>query len=367
MSETPKAMRRVAIGVMVVIGALVAVMSVPRWVPHAQRPGTRESAPGPAAAQGDEMRPTPPFERPHSSPKQTPDLDGSLKDDRVTNSADTTGSSQAPRGMPDADAVAIATGVEAAERGYPERIEAVRHLGRSLSEREITTLMGFLDRPLAQETTLSPRGYNALKNGIVNVLLAQDQIPPGLGSALLRMHQDVGNDLMWRDYCLQFLAQYYRKRWTPHDTSDQDPEREQVAHAIKQALETDGGAFAGTALLGLEDLSRSYREFDPALIRGAAVRTAGSPEGTEANRITALRVCALLNAREILPVARDTALGNGPSMLRMAAVAMLADLGDPEDLDLLISLTGDRDPRVSRSAHAATNKWAQRPGDSSTQ
>ena len=96
-----------------------------------------------------------------------------------------------------------------------------------------------------------------------------------------------------------------------------------------------GKAFAGTALLGIERLSRTRPELDRTNLANTAVSLAVDETATEGNRITGFRLAAGMGMTNVLPWARITAQTGSTGPLRMAAVATIGDLGDTSDRELL--------------------------------
>ena len=120
--------------------------------------------------------------------------------------------------------------------------------------------------------------------------------------------------------------------------------------------------FAGTALIGAELVSRS----DPAVDRGgvlaAATDIAADDAASEASRVTALRVAALMGDAGIVAAARMLAQVGETETLRLAAVATLGDVGDAGDAELLRAVAASSDKRLGPAARGALKRLNARLG-----
>jgi hypothetical protein len=124
--------------------------------------------------------------------------------------------------------------------------------------------------------------------------------------------------------------------------------------AYRAALREVDSSIAGTALIGFEQLSRRYPEFERAEAVAAAQSLASNPAATPGVRGTALQVCALVQADAALPLAQDLARSGATGVpLRMAAIATVGDLGNRRDVAFLQSLLSSDDRRLHTAASAA--------------
>ncbi|MFC1497396.1 hypothetical protein ACFLS1_02840 [Verrucomicrobiota bacterium] len=239
---------------------------------------------------------------------------------------------------------------------YQSRIKAMRKLGRDLSSDDIKALMLFLDSRSQNQDNIRMLAFNGVKNDVLTVLLAQDELPEGFGSKLVEMYNDNEHDDVWRDYCVQYFAEYYQAKWAVGEVPEDDKEHGEINSAYWQAVTEKDKTIAGTALIGLESLSRDYKGFDREKIKQAAVDLANDPDCLEASKITALRMCGMLNNADALPSARIVAQTGETTMLRMAAIATVGDLGDEEDIEFLNSMVGSSEKRISAIAKPALER-----------
>ena len=135
-------------------------------------------------------------------------------------------------------------------------------------------------------------------------------------------------------------------------------ELQAVQDALWNALGERENSNAGTALLGLDKLSRNHAEFDRKQIDAAMVDLAGDDQASVANRITALRMCGERGNVQALETARNLARNGDTTMLRCAAIATLGELGTEEDLALLETYAASTDERIRRIVRNALAKRA---------
>ena len=240
------------------------------------------------------------------------------------------------------------------------RRKELRKLTKRLSEDDVKALMMFLDSTSKDEKDISPDMFNAFKNDVLDMLQRQDEVPDGLGGQLVKMFKDKEHDDVWRDYCIQYMAGYYESKWPAGSQKSDDPERKDIESSYWAAVGETNKTFPGTALLALERLSRDNSEFDRSKVGEKALELAMNDQCTEANRITCLRLCGMMNKPEILPTARVLAQTGSTGPIRMAAVATVGDVGDQTDIELLQSLAGGSDKQAKVVAESALNRLNQR-------
>ena len=139
------------------------------------------------------------------------------------------------------------------------------------------------------------------------------------------------------------------------------PDLQTIVDAYRTALREVDSSIAGTALIGFEQLSRRYPEFDRAEAVAAAQALAADPAATPGVRGTALQVCALVQADAALPLAQELARsGTAGVPLRMAAIATVGDLGNRRDVAFLETLLSSTDRRLHTAAAAAIDRINRR-------
>lgn len=252
-------------------------------------------------------------------------------------------------------------GLGAAKNGYADRAKALRSLSRQLTETDAKALMAFLGNDFESQKPLRPLELSSIKSDILDILLKQDRIPAGLEAQVVEMYRDHGHDDVWRDYCVQYFAACYEAtKPTGVTTNEPDRTREDIRKAYQEALAEKGKSIAGTALIGVEQLSRTHPEFDRKMVEEAALAFSSADDCGEATRITAVRICAAMGKKEVVPTVRVLAQTGDSVMLRMAAVATLGDLGNKEDMELLRSLAMSSEKRITGVSSSAVVRLARR-------
>lgn len=237
------------------------------------------------------------------------------------------------------------------------RRAAMQLLTRELPADDVAALRLFLRIRLAEQVGLRPEEFFALKNDILDVLLRQERFPQGMGLDLAGMYHDRGQDAVWRDYCVQYLAECHARLLDgAKDVDPQADERTAIIHAYEEALTERDSTIAGTALIGMEQVSRADANLDRGRVRQLAVEIATDEGASEASRVTALRVAAMMDSRGVLPVARMLAQVGQTSMLRIAAVATLGDIGSHEDAELLRAVAEGADKRMKPVVEGARKR-----------
>jgi len=249
------------------------------------------------------------------------------------------------------------------------RINALKRLTRQLKDDDVKALCLFLDYKYEDHKELPLLTLNALKNDALDIMLRQDKRVDGLGGQLVAMYKDKEHDDVWRDYCVQYFGIYYNHKWpgTRQDAgavvqNNEDIERKNIEDAYWVAMQEKDKSTAGTSLLNLESLSRTHPEFDRKKIADRALELAADNGCIEPSRITALRICGIMNKAEALPVARDIAQTGETVMLRMAAIATIGDLGGKDDVELVQSLVNNPEKRIKTIAETALKKVKARAG-----
>lgn len=243
------------------------------------------------------------------------------------------------------------------QTGYEARVHTVHRLGNQLTVQVLQALYWYL---LQKETgTLTGPESNALKNDILEVLLRQDGgSPPGLGQLMLTVYEDRQQDPIWRDYVVQHLSMYYQQEWSAVEEAPEGqvcPDRRVLETTLWQAAEEPGDPIAGTALIGLEYLSRQYAHLSRDRVQAVALKLAVSAECDSRTRTTAIQICAQTGGNDVLPIAIEMARDSELSVpLRLAAIAALGSLGTPEHEELLTGLIDENSHADPNSGSCAT-------------
>ena len=255
-------------------------------------------------------------------------------------------------------------GLDAAGKDYGGRVKAMKGLTRQIPADDVRALRLFLELRPSDQPELEPIELNGVKNSVLGILMEQDVPPEGLGLQIVGMCRDLGNDEMWRDYCVQYMGVYYEAMGLSDESKAEDPERKAIEEAYAVVLAERDKPIAGTALLGLERLSRANKGLDRGRIEKAATEMASDDRCPQGARITALRICGMMGATNALFPVRILAQTGETVPVQMAAIATLGEIGEAGDAELLDSLAASSDKRTAAVAGAAHRSLAKRVGAS---
>jgi hypothetical protein len=140
-----------------------------------------------------------------------------------------------------------------------------------------------------------------------------------------------------------------------------------VREAMFAALDVREGAIAGTALIGVELLSRTHEEFDREQIVAKASEIASDDSVPTGSRMTALRLAASVeegaeSSENTAETARFLAQTGETVLMRSAALVTLGETGTAEDRELLESYTLSEDRQLAGAAELALQKMDARFG-----
>ncbi len=289
--------------------------------------------------------------------------------------------------------VQVLFGLDGKERNYPEFLQAIGMLTTDLSAADVAALREMLMFPNDRfPEKMRDIEINAVKNDVLDKLLRQTELPEGLGLQMAEMAADSSNDPVWRDYCVQFMEPFCERLTAEYmggnrqnnlgqndsmrmgENNDSAPnhsacqtELEVVREAMFSALDERSETIAGTALIGLELLSRSHEEFDRELIIEKAVEIASDELASSSTRLTAMRLSAQISNGEqgtpnveVVQTARALAQTGETVLLRSAAIVTLGEVGSADDRELLESFTFAENKQIADAAKLALNKMNSR-------
>jgi hypothetical protein len=249
------------------------------------------------------------------------------------------------------------------ESNYFACARQVEALGRDLSAEDVAALRSFLLLPSSEFPRLPPIALNSIKNDLLEVLMNQINLPEGLGEQVVNMFNDPNSDYMWREYCLQFLQPFYERIEAENldDPSVARYELDLIREALFSALDERDKDLAGTALLGLNRLSKRSETLEHSEVVRTAVEIAEDPNASARCRLTAMRVVALDGNADILPVARELAVNGATDLLRGAAITTLGDFADLQDRAFLETVAVSDNRQLSGAARAALARMEKTP------
>jgi hypothetical protein len=224
----------------------------------------------------------------------------------------------------------------------------------NLPEKHVAELCDLLMKKTSDQAELNATEWNSVKNEALDKLIDQKKLPDGLGKLIVDMYRSRATEEIWRDYCVQHMTLYCQRKWPGSPAPPDDAEAGMIRSALWEAADETGGTIAGTALLGLERLSRTDPSLDRKRVGAKALSYASSPATPSKTRTTALQVCAEMGLKEILPAARSIAGESGEAGLRISAIAAMGALGEAGDRAMLEEIgKSSPDPLVQRAASAA--------------
>lgn len=182
---------------------------------------------------------------------------------------------------------------------YLERKTAILSLNKELSSADCLALCQFLKAPMTeQELNVTA----AIKNSVLHALRGQIHLPEPYPLLLIGLFNDAGQHPVLRDYVLQHLVHWHEENF---ETKVLEEVREEVRKTLWSALSETTPTLAGTALLGLQYLSREEPKIETSQVGAAALQLASNATAAVASRATALQICAQLQVRAALPAARE--------------------------------------------------------------
>ncbi len=238
---------------------------------------------------------------------------------------------------------------DTSELNYSQRLTLVRNLSPSLSKEQVGTLMGFLEsnKPL---DGISDDELATIKNDVFDHLIKMRDFPSGLLDLTLAMIKNKKNTVVWRDYGIQKLPDIYMV------TSNKE-HRDRIQQALPTLAHETTGTFAGTALLGMHQLTPAV--FTPTATADSAIHILDSSSVIEANQVTALQILANYQPGEAHNRAKfiltDPESTTGV-MLKTSALATLGKIGSRDDLTIVEKYVRSYEYRLKRAATAAENK-----------
>lgn len=250
--------------------------------------------------------------------------------------------------------------------GQPARAAAVRKLSNDLSEDDVNALYWFLAVHREKQDNLKGLGFFSQKNEVLEALIDQRVIPNDLGYFIIEMAKNTGQDLTWRDYCYQHIAQYAQRRWPGSELPSDPKDREGLDDMISEleaGVSEVNTSISGTSLIGLQSILRQYPELDDSVLVSAAIDLVSRDSTPSIAKVTALQVCSEHSATEVLPHARRYAASAETIPLQLSAIAYLGQNGTEDDVALLSGISKSlEDKYPAKAAAEAVEKLHGRLG-----
>ena len=263
------------------------------------------------------------------------------------------------------DAVKSLLGMDDNKQNYNSMMRDIRNLTNDLSSMDVAALRDFL----TWSNDLFPEGMrdieiNAVKNDVLDRLLRQKTLPDGIGLQLVEMSSDIKTDPVWRDYCIQFMPAFYERmseEIRDAEVAQSDEQLSAVREIMMNALNENNDTIAGTALIHLENLSRTHEEFDREAVIAEASRIAADESVSNESRLTALRMSSLTGGSETTAdTARQVAQTGETTYMRSAAIVTLGETGSLDDRELLESCALSENRQIAGAAKIALERMDAR-------
>ena len=219
------------------------------------------------------------------------------------------------------------------DQNFFDRQKAIADLPNNLPEAAVATLINYLsDLRNARKGNLWDLSN---KNDVLQVLIDQETLHPALGQTILAISNDKTQDPIWRDYNIQFIPAYARRKYKELK-APLDFECNEIVNSLLSAIETDSGEITGTALLGLSRIVQNKvmdALVDKTMVIEQAKSLLNKANATEMERITAIQTMGQMGNKEYLE--SSLAIVQNPEytvMERMAAIATVGQIGNEEDI-----------------------------------
>ncbi len=240
------------------------------------------------------------------------------------------------------------------ELPFQRRLKAVHSLGASLLPGDCQALIEYLQAPTADDTIHQTA---ALKNDLLLALREQNNLPIPFDKVLLELYGDASQNVVIRDYALQHLFLFYDAALNNSSDTRLTIAQEDRLVLFWTAVRERGSGIAGTAIIGLRNLSSDLvaevNKVERGKVAEAALELAVDPSANELSRIPALQVCSEMRVAGALPLVRKIIQGSTSIPFRLSAVAAVARLGNMTDVDLMGARLKDWKPPLREAAIAA--------------
>jgi hypothetical protein len=237
---------------------------------------------------------------------------------------------------------------------YQARLEAIKHLPRTLTQADWKALKAFLLKPDSED---EGQLNQVVKNELMDSLCEMTPPPDGLGNVMGQTFGNLLQNEVIRDYAVQHLATL-DETLAANGGPGVAKEEQTGQQVLWNALSETGDSIAGTALLGLVRLSQQPNaNVDTSQLDAAALDLANDSTAGELAKITAYQVCAQLNVQGALPQVEAAAQNSQDVSVQISAIGSLGLLGGSKDISLLQNLlAGDEKGRLELPIQTAITR-----------
>jgi hypothetical protein len=160
-------------------------------------------------------------------------------------------------------------------------------------------------------------------------LLEQKTLPADYGTEMIGLYRNRANDELLRNFAVQHLDLYASAKAVRGGYDGASDEALKIRSALDAASRETDSSIGGTALLGLERLSRLDAQVDRAAIATRAAACAANASSELQTRIAAVQVCGEMRIKTSAATLR--ALADDPAantVLRLSARHSLSLLAE---------------------------------------
>lgn len=229
---------------------------------------------------------------------------------------------------------------------YYKRAKQLATITSALQQNDLDAIHSFLD----QKDTggLKTLEFNSLKNDLVLCLMRQSRKDDKLVPHLIAMYKDTTHDLVWRNYCVQFIGRIYQ------DSTMQ--EKSQLEKILQSVLKDPIPMLAVTGMIAIE-LNKDTIKFDKDLLYSRALELLQKDIPTYV-KVTLIQICGMnrIKPDQVRPILRNILKNSKEVQLKVSAIAALGEYGNREDLDIISPFYKSSDVRLRTAVMTAKKK-----------
>ena len=232
------------------------------------------------------------------------------------------------------------------DRSYHERTTQTAHIDNNLRQGDIDAIHEFLE--CKDSGGLAPLEFNSLKNDLVLCLMRQTKTDVRLVPHLIAMYRDTANNIVWRNYCVQFMGRVYR--------TSSAQEKELLNETLREVLNDPNPMLAVTGMVAVElngDTMETAKQYG--YERAFELLQKDIPLYV---KITLFQICGMNRVRpdDVRPMLRVILKESLEIQLKVAAIAALGEYGFRGDLETISPYLGSSDIRLRSAAVTAERK-----------
>ena len=204
----------------------------------------------------------------------------------------------------------------------------------------------------------------AIKNDIIEHMVRFGKDQKQVGQTLLNILNDSNQDKVVREYTLQYIPEYYLKRWDPSSDWDlaENEDRLLFNNTLWSMTDLTEGSMAGGALFALFRLADKYEDLNTEDVFKKSLEVMVDSSYMNPNRMGAVQILAFSQNEKYFQEARKIVLDEGqPLLLKVTAIhtATRSKFQDKEFNDYLQTLAKGGDgvhPTLSKCARLTLSK-----------